>query len=117
MYLCIGTHLSPSRLKDDILMEKQFFKFVKVLNELNIKTPLTEVSNQMPIYAKFFKDVTSNRHKLKEVQIVYITNLPKKLDDPSKFSIPCVIGEMKIDNALCELGASVSCWHQNCCQF
>ncbi|XP_021717670.1 uncharacterized protein LOC110685452 [Chenopodium quinoa] len=31
-----------------------------------------------------------------------------KLKDPRNFSIPCAINKMQIDNALCDLGASVS---------
>ncbi|XP_056688344.1 uncharacterized protein [Spinacia oleracea] len=34
--------------------------------------------------------------------------LPTKLKDPGSFSIPCAIGELFIDKALCDLGASVS---------
>ncbi|XP_074290800.1 UBA domain-containing protein Mud1-like [Silene latifolia] len=35
-------------------------------------------------------------------------NAPPKLADPSSFSIPCHIGTYLINNALCDLGASVS---------
>ncbi|KAJ9158607.1 hypothetical protein P3X46_024172, partial [Hevea brasiliensis] len=34
--------------------------------------------------------------------------LPPKLKDPGSFSIPCHIGDISIDKALCDLGASVS---------
>ncbi|XP_021756625.1 uncharacterized protein LOC110721744 [Chenopodium quinoa] len=34
--------------------------------------------------------------------------MPPKLNDPGNFSIPCAINKVKIDNALCDLGASVS---------
>ena len=30
------------------------------------------------------------------------------MNDPGSFSIPCAIHRMKFDNALCDLGASVS---------
>ena len=40
--------------------------------------------------------------------MVSLTNLPKKLDDPGKFSIPCATGKVQFDHALCDLGASVS---------
>ena len=33
---------------------------------------------------------------------------PPKLDDLGGFSIPCVVGNVRIDRALCDLGASVS---------
>ncbi|XP_004514334.1 uncharacterized protein [Cicer arietinum] len=34
--------------------------------------------------------------------------LPPKLKDPGIFSIPCVIGDISFEHALCDLGASVS---------
>lgn len=34
--------------------------------------------------------------------------LPPKLGDPGNFSIPCTIGQLSFDNALCDLGASMS---------
>ena len=39
-----------------------------------------------------------------EIPIVF----PPKLPDPNSFSIPCVIEKMKIEGALCDLGASLS---------
>ena len=33
---------------------------------------------------------------------------PTKLQDPSDFCIPCCIGDIQIERALCDLGASVS---------
>ena len=69
------------------------------------------------MYAKFFKDILSNRRKLEEIQQIELNfnesalirnELPKKLDDPGKFSVPCAIRNMKFKHALCDLGASVS---------
>ena len=31
---------------------------------------------------------------------------PKKLKDPSSFTIPCIIGELTFSKALCDIGAS-----------
>ena len=59
----------------------------------------------------------SNRRKLEEVQQIELNSngsalirneLPEKLDDPGKFSVPCAIGKVKFNYALCDLGASVS---------
>jgi len=106
----------PGRLKNE-KTDKQFTKFLELLKQLHVNLPLTEVMTQMPVYTKFFKDILSNRRKLEEVQMVSLdTNgsamimneLPKKLDDPGKFSIPCSIGNVQFNRALCDLGASVS---------
>ncbi|XP_057755943.1 uncharacterized protein LOC130975130 [Arachis stenosperma] len=34
--------------------------------------------------------------------------LPQKLKDPGSFQIPCIIGEITVENALCDLGASIN---------
>ncbi|XP_057986700.1 uncharacterized protein LOC131171247 [Hevea brasiliensis] len=43
---------------------------------------------------------------LKECSAILQNKLPPKLKDPRSFSIPCLIGNMKIDKALYDLGAS-----------
>jgi len=43
------------------------------------------------------------------VQCCGLNQLPAKLKDPPDgFSIPCTIGNVSIDRALCDLGSSVS---------
>jgi len=39
---------------------------------------------------------------------VVLNQLPAKLKDPNSFSIPCIIGSVSIEWALCDLGSSVS---------
>jgi len=44
-----------------------------------------------------------------ENEIVEIpTTFPPKLPDPGSFSIPCIVGKVEIERALCDLGASVT---------
>ncbi|XP_045827939.1 uncharacterized protein LOC123919930 [Trifolium pratense] len=95
----------------------QFKKFVELLQKLNITIPFTEAITQMPSYAKFLKDILTNKKKIEEEETVMLTaecssilqnNMPPKLKDPGSFSIPCVIGKHVIDRALCDLGASIS---------
>ncbi|XP_057996606.1 uncharacterized protein LOC131175924 [Hevea brasiliensis] len=71
----------------------------------------------MPSYAKFLKEILSNKEKLEdyktaacteECSVILQNKLPPKLKDPGSFSIPCHIGETSIEKALCDLGASVS---------
>ncbi|XP_058732590.1 uncharacterized protein LOC131604121 [Vicia villosa] len=71
---------------------------------------------QMPSYAKFLKEILSNKKKLEHNKTVTLTTkcsaivqnkMPPKLKDPGSFSIPCNIGKFVIDKALCELGASI----------
>jgi len=97
-------------------MEAQFNKFVDMLKKICINIPFAEALSQMPLYAKFLKDIFSKKRKIENTKIITSTKesnailkkLPPKLRDPSSFSIPCVIGSETIDKAMCDLGASVS---------
>ena len=71
----------------------------------------------MASYAKFLKDIISNKRKLEKFEIVKLNEecstilqnkLPPKLKDPGSFSIPCTIGEINFDKVLCDLGASIN---------
>ncbi|XP_021658919.2 uncharacterized protein LOC110648864 [Hevea brasiliensis] len=71
----------------------------------------------MPSYAKFLKEILSKKRRLEDYETLAITKecsailqnkLPPKLKDPGRFSIPYLIGNMKIDKALCDLSASYS---------
>ena len=79
----------------------------------------------MPSYAKFLKEILSNKKKLEDNETVMLTvecntiiqnNMPPKLKDLGSFSIPCVIGKFVIDKALCDLGASVSLMPLSICE-
>ncbi|XP_022899399.1 uncharacterized protein LOC111412708 [Olea europaea var. sylvestris] len=71
----------------------------------------------MPSYAKFMKDILSNKRKLEDNEIVMLAEecsailqhkLPLKLKDPRSFTIPCNIGNLYIDKALCDLGTRIN---------
>ena len=102
----------PQRLKQTKL-DNQYKKFVKVIEKLHVKIPFTEVITQIPSYAKFLKDILTNKCKLDdprplECNSIAENKLDKKEKDPGRFSIPCVLGSHVIDKALLDLGASVS---------
>ncbi|XP_050908239.1 uncharacterized protein LOC127121850 [Lathyrus oleraceus] len=91
--------------------------FVELLKQLNITIPFTEAITHMLLYAKFLKEILSNKKKLEDDETVTLNaecsaiiqnNMPHKLKGPGSFSIPYVIGKFVIDKALCDLGASVS---------
>ena len=79
--------------------------------------PFTEVITQMPLYAKFLKDILSKKRKIVEEGIVNLTEtcsavikrgLPEKMKNPGSFTIPCTIGEFEFQKALCDSGASIN---------
>ena len=71
----------------------------------------------MPSYAKFLKEILKNKRKLEDFETVklneerfaiLLNKLPQKLKDPGSFTIPCTIGSINFDKALCDLGASIN---------
>ncbi|XP_062075881.1 uncharacterized protein LOC133780010 [Humulus lupulus] len=106
----------PQRLRKNNL-DKQFSKFLEVFKKLHINIPFAEALEQMPSYVKFMKDILSKKRKIKEYEMVALTEecsailqrkLPQKLRDPGNFTIPCTIGNIESVNALCDLGASIN---------
>ena len=47
-------------------IEEQFARFLKTFQKLEISMPFTEVVAQMPLYAKFLKEILSKREKLQK---------------------------------------------------
>ncbi|XP_048228790.1 uncharacterized protein LOC125369768 [Ricinus communis] len=73
--------------------------------------------SQMPRYAKFLKEILSNKRKSKDLVIVNLNGecsvilqnkLPEKKRDPGSFNVPCVFGNLPISNSLADLGASIN---------
>ena len=98
-------------------MEEQFARFLKTFQKLEISMPFTEVVTQMPLYAKFLKEILSKKKKISEEGVVNLTvacsaviqkKLPEKMRDPGSFTIPCTIGGFEIQKALCDSGASIN---------
>ncbi|XP_021836654.1 uncharacterized protein [Spinacia oleracea] len=70
----------------------------------------------MPHYSWFMRDILSGKRGCEPKETVRLLEscsaiiqspFPPKIKDPGSFSIPCSIRKVKIDNALCDLGASV----------
>ncbi|XP_050884395.1 uncharacterized protein LOC127087542 [Lathyrus oleraceus] len=104
--------LFPQRLKQTKLYN-QYKKFVKVIEKLHVWIPFTEEITQIPSYAKFLKDILTNKRRLDdpkplECNSIAENKLAKREKDPGSFSIPYVLGNYVIDKALMDLGASVS---------
>ncbi|XP_021722840.1 uncharacterized protein LOC110690322 [Chenopodium quinoa] len=98
-------------------LDEQFGKFIEMLKQLHLTLPLTDVVEQMTNYAKFLKEILSGKRTCDMAKTVTLTEnfsailmnkMPPKLKDPENFSIRCAINKMQFDNALCDLGASVS---------
>ncbi|XP_052624776.1 uncharacterized protein LOC128132299 [Lactuca sativa] len=71
----------------------------------------------MPKYAKFLKELLTNRRKMEEVKKVVLNEncsaamlnkLPKKKGDPGSLTLPCQFGNLATIHALADSGASVN---------
>ncbi|XP_074293636.1 uncharacterized protein LOC141620740 [Silene latifolia] len=97
--------------------KRKFYKFLDLLKKLEVSLTFTKVVTQMLLYTKFLKDVLTKKRSiggdglvaLRGQYIAVLLNpMPEKLQDPVIFSIPCMVGNVSIKKALCDLGASVS---------
>ncbi|XP_022019291.1 uncharacterized protein LOC110919328 [Helianthus annuus] len=59
----------PGRLKKQ-KMEEHYGKFLELFKQLHINLPFVEALAQIPKYAKFLKDILSNKKKLEELSQV-----------------------------------------------
>nr|GEY22911.1 hypothetical protein [Tanacetum cinerariifolium] len=79
--------------------------------------PFPDALEQMPKYANYMKDLVTNKKKLEETSkvtlnercsVVLLNKIHIKERDLLSFSIPCAISILVIDEALVDLGASIS---------
>ncbi|KAL7596848.1 hypothetical protein Lser_V15G31333 [Lactuca serriola] len=79
--------------------------------------PFIEAVTQMPKYAKFLKELLTNRKKLEEVSKVLLNEncsaemlnkLPKNTGDPGMLTLSCQFGNLATSYALVDSGASVN---------
>ena len=98
-------------------MEEQFSRFLEVLKKIEINLHFSKALIQMPNYAKFLKEILSKKIKFCEEGVVNLTttcstvihrSLPKKMQDPSSFTIPCTIGNFEFKKALCDSRANIN---------
>ena len=98
-------------------MEEQFSRFLDVFKKIEINFPFAKALTQMPNYAKFLKDILSQKRKfaakvvvnlIATCSVVIQRSLPVKIQDPGSFTIPCTIGNFELMKALCDSGVSIN---------
>ena len=94
-----------------------FARFLNMLRRIYVNAPFLEALKEAPTYMQFFRELLSKKGEPEGISAVPIgevcntflhSGTPLKLQDPGSFSIPCYIGNMHIEIALCDLGANVS---------
>ncbi|XP_048228259.1 uncharacterized protein LOC125369532 [Ricinus communis] len=82
-----------------------------------IPYPARLKQDKMPRYTRFLKEILSNKRKLEDLGLVTLNEeclaipqnkLPVKRRDPGSFTVPCIIGDLYISDALADLGASIN---------
>ncbi|KAL0329028.1 UNVERIFIED_CONTAM: hypothetical protein Sradi_4889500 [Sesamum radiatum] len=92
-------------------------EILDTFKKVEINIPLLDAIKQIPKYAKFLKELCTNKRKLKDkeriifgknVSAVINRKLPEKCKDPGMFTLPCIIGNKRIERARLDLGASIN---------
>ncbi|PIN20442.1 hypothetical protein CDL12_06873 [Handroanthus impetiginosus] len=97
--------------------EEEDKEILETFRKVEVNIPLLDTIKRIPRYAKFLKELCTNNKKLKgnerisvgeNVSAMLQRKLPPKCKDPGMFSIPCKIGSIRIEKAMCDLGASIN---------
>ncbi|XP_048615530.1 uncharacterized protein LOC125588292 [Brassica napus] len=106
----------PGRFKKQLL-EKYKALFDKQMSEVQLTMPIIDAFMLVPQYSKFLKDAVEQKKKKMEGMVILThecsaiiqrLTVPRKLEDPGSFTLPCAIGPLTFEKCLCDLGASVS---------
>ncbi|KAJ9535161.1 hypothetical protein OSB04_un001760 [Centaurea solstitialis] len=106
----------PSRF-EKTKRESEEKEILDTFRKVQVNIPLLDAIKQVPRYAKFLKELCTNKRKLKgnekismsqNVSAVLQKRLPPKCDDLGMFTIPCKVGNVSVNQALCDLGASIN---------
>ncbi|KAJ7949905.1 Retrovirus-related Pol polyprotein [Quillaja saponaria] len=92
-------------------------EILEMFRKVEINIPLLDAIKQVPRYAKFLKELCTNKRKLnsnetvsvgEKVSAIIQKKLPLKEKDPGSFSIPCKISNTCFEMAMCDLATSIS---------
>ncbi|CAM8978304.1 unnamed protein product [Rhodiola kirilowii] len=106
--------LVPARVPKQHVMDEDVFE---LFSKVEINIPLLEAIKQIPRYAKFLKDLCTNRRRSnrndqelmrRDVSAVMQRKVPPKCGDPGTYTIPCTTGNIRIENCMLDLGASIN---------
>ncbi|CAM8902253.1 unnamed protein product [Rhodiola kirilowii] len=96
------------------VMDKEVWE---LFSKVEINIPLLEAIKQIPRYSKFLKELCTNRRKgtqpdeelmSRNVSAVIQRKVPPKCGDPGTYTIPCMIGNIRLENCMLDLGASIN---------
>jgi len=99
----------PQRMqqpKETVDLDKEI---LDTFSKVEVNIPLLEAIKQIPRYAKFLKELCTQKRKMKGLHQASKSNtvlallqpeMPKKCKDPGTFTIPCTIENFRFDHTL-----------------
>ncbi|KAH6759202.1 hypothetical protein C2S51_019437 [Perilla frutescens var. frutescens] len=105
----------PGRLAKD-KKDDENQDLLQIFRKVELNIPLLDAIRRIPKYAKFLKELCTKKTKYDDnAKLVVGENvsviqrkLPEKCKDLGMFSIPCIIGNKKVEKAMLDLGASIN---------
>ncbi|XP_057808682.1 uncharacterized protein LOC131023155 [Salvia miltiorrhiza] len=97
--------------------KEELTELVKIFKKVEVNMPLLVALRSMPRCAKLLKELCTRKVKYTDdakfqvgesVSAVLQRDMPIKCGDPGMFYIQCVIGTMKVEKAMLDLGASIN---------
>ena len=88
-----------------------------MFKKIEINILFSKALTQIPLYAKFMKEILSTKRKIIEEGIMSLTatcsaiiynSILEKMQDPGSFTAPCEIGHADMGKTLCDSGASIN---------
>ncbi|XP_057249961.1 uncharacterized protein LOC130591074 [Beta vulgaris subsp. vulgaris] len=122
----LNSEIDVSRFKDVPPFPSRFAKakkatldneILETFRKVEVNIPLLDAIKQVPRYAKFLKELCTNKRQFhpsekvsmgENISAVIQKKLPPKCKDPGMFSIPCKIGNSKFERCMLDLGASIN---------
>ncbi|GJT14790.1 reverse transcriptase domain-containing protein [Tanacetum coccineum] len=109
----------PERMKvrENDKPSAQHSRFLKMFKQLRLEIGLKDALVEMPKFNKWLSSFLRNKEKLEEIVImtvnaecsaIIMNKVPKKLEDPGKFLIPCALQELNRTSALADSRASIN---------
>ncbi|GKB78436.1 reverse transcriptase domain-containing protein [Tanacetum coccineum] len=88
------------KVKENDKPSAQHSRFLKMFKQLRLEIGLKDALVKMPKFKKWLSSLLRNKEKLEEIAIttvnaecfaIIMNKVPKKLEDPGKFLIPCAL--------------------------
>jgi hypothetical protein len=99
-----------------LVEDEKFSRYVEVIRRMYVHILMLDAM-QVPTYARYLKDILNQKRPIPDTDMLVfaercssaiLDGLPNKIGDPSVPTISCLIGTQKFDQALYDLGASMS---------